>query len=544
MNFYTSFQAESWEARAQQCIQAKPNWSLSEVETLVKAGEAIAGGLPSLQTLRDSVKKAKDWKQRVGLLYGKKSETMPYLETMETLVHRSRFIQVNLGQQLTEIEEQVSLARTWRQRAYRVFVKKQSPLSLLDVVTPRVDYNAEGVKKKRRSQHPAPSGGGASGADDVPGIIQHPSFSHLTAKDLSEPQSFVTAYSEAEKEQLEGMRRLRENNSSSNVGSAASSDGKKDGGSKGQAKITCEMCREPFHPAYVPLPEFGSPEQAIEDLANGDGSNSGGEEKSEADKEKKKDRRMPKDLREIKFLCPSCMRSRRPRIETILSLLVALQKVQVRMPEGDALQCLTESAMSWKNRASAALSAGEVAAAAKKLNRGGSDGDWSSATVDLSESSVKKLEELMLEGDLMEMHMEETELIWRLLLASEPRRSRALPDLKELQADLEAVRAEKLKARRKRKATTDSDGGASDGGSSAATPASKRGKKDGGEGSAPKTKVTTKRGGKRASSSSSSSASAAAASSGSSDDKGKLEEDEQEECSALPTCLRPNGKVS
>lgn len=52
--------------------------------------------------------------------------------------------------------------------------------------------------------------------------------------------------------------------------------------------------------------------------------------------------------RESKFLCPACLRSRRPRLETILSLLVSLQKLPVRLPEGEALQCLTERAMSWQ----------------------------------------------------------------------------------------------------------------------------------------------------------------------------------------------------
>ena len=54
--------------------------------------------------------------------------------------------------------------------------------------------------------------------------------------------------------------------------------------------------------------------------------------------------------KEVKFLCPCCLRSRRPRLETILALLVAMQKVPVRLPEGDALKCLTERAMNWQVR--------------------------------------------------------------------------------------------------------------------------------------------------------------------------------------------------
>ena len=70
----------------------------------------------------------------------------------------------------------------------------------------------------------------------------------------------------------------------------------------------------------------------------------------------------------MKFLCPLCMRSRRPRLETILSLLVSLQKLPVRLPEGEALQCLTERAMSWQDRARQALATDELSSALAKLS--------------------------------------------------------------------------------------------------------------------------------------------------------------------------------
>lgn len=72
--------------------------------------------------------------------------------------------------------------------------------------------------------------------------------------------------------------------------------------------------------------------------------------------------------RNLKFLCPLCLRSRRPRLETILSLLVSLQKLPVRLPEGEALQCLTERAMAWQDRARQALATDELAAALAKLS--------------------------------------------------------------------------------------------------------------------------------------------------------------------------------
>lgn len=68
-----------------------------------------------------------------------------------------------------------------------------------------------------------------------------------------------------------------------------------------------------------------------------------------------------------RFLCPRCQRSRRPRLETILALLVALQKLPVRLPEGEALQCLTERAITWQGRAKEALETPELQQALKKL---------------------------------------------------------------------------------------------------------------------------------------------------------------------------------
>merc|ERR1711902_246611 len=56
------------------------------------------------------------------------------------------------------------------------------------------------------------------------------------------------------------------------------------------------------------------------------------------------------------------------------------------------------------------------------------------------------LEALMLEGDLLEVSMDETQHIWRVLQATEPRRSKRYPDLDRLEEQLENVREEKIKA--------------------------------------------------------------------------------------------------
>ena len=64
--------------------------------------------------------------------------------------------------------------------------------------------------------------------------------------------------------------------------------------------------------------------------------------------------------REVHYLCTLCCRSRRPRLDNILQLLMSLQKLPVRVPEGEALQFLTERAMNWQDRAKQALADPEV----------------------------------------------------------------------------------------------------------------------------------------------------------------------------------------
>ena len=70
--------------------------------------------------------------------------------------------------------------------------------------------------------------------------------------------------------------------------------------------------------------------------------------------------------REVRYFCSLCSRSRRPRLDTILSLLMSLQKLPVRVPEGEALQFLTERSMNWQDRAKKALSRSDIQAALQK----------------------------------------------------------------------------------------------------------------------------------------------------------------------------------
>ena len=299
----------------------------------------------------------------------------------------------------------------------------------------------------------------------------------------------------------------------------------------------------------------------------------------------------PQSLRDIKFLCPKCLRSRRPRLETILSLLVALNKLTVRLPEGEALQCLTERAMAWRDRAQKALDDSDVSEALKKLSEqnkqdsspasasksnkkgksskkveNGDDSEGASSAhetsvsgsesgidaetlnkssddnsekekesdakayrppeVKLSIKSSNTLEALMLEGDLLEVSMDETQHIWRVLQATEPRRSKRYPDLDRLEEQLENVREEKIKAKKKRKLEIAEAQKAKNLENESIEPKSKKAREDKGsprkghDGSSKKQQNRRKR----------------------KNSESSEQEEEQEDCSANPKCQRPTGK--
>ena len=84
--------------------------------------------------------------------------------------------------------------------------------------------------------------------------------------------------------------------------------------------LQCELCNEWYHATCLHIP---------------------------------KGKRMPgKDIgKESRFLCSACQRTRRPRLDAIVSLLISLQKVPVAISEGTALHCLAERAIAWQKRA-------------------------------------------------------------------------------------------------------------------------------------------------------------------------------------------------
>jgi len=316
-----------------------------------------------------------------------------------------------------------------------VFLKKNSNISLLDLLCPRSDIGSlEGKRNKKKSMN----------ANQDTSGIPHPIFNGMTQKELLDRKVLGKAFRDAEHRELQAIKELR----GTNLKEAEAED-TDENQTEAEVKFQCEICLCYFHPAHVPLP--------------------------------KSKEGQPTSLHDIKFLCPTCLRSRRPRIELILSLLMNYNKLSLRLPEGEALTYLADRALAWQQRAEKALKSDEVVIELKKFkelelqnngnhskNKELEESENSESESDLDGqpklSAVKKipevklsgktqtlLEDLLLEGELMEVSMDENQQIWKLLQAAEPRRSKKYPDLNQLEAELETAREEKLKAKKKRK---------------------------------------------------------------------------------------------
>ncbi|XP_010619933.1 lysine-specific demethylase 5D isoform X2 [Fukomys damarensis] len=455
--------AECWEEKAHFCLETRQKHPPATLETIIHEAENIPVHLPNIQTLKEALKKAYAWIADVNEIQN--SDHYPCLDDLEGLVAVGRDLPVRL-EELRHLELQVLTAYSWKEKASKTFLRKNSCYTLLEVLCPCADAGSDSIKRSRWMEKQL---GLYTSDSELLG---------LSAQELRDPGSVIIAFKEGEQKEKEGILQLRRINSaksnplssSSTVSSSASIC------VCGQVPtrvgaVQCDLCQDWFHGQCVTVPRLlsslkpSSPSSPLLAWWEWD----------------------------TKFLCPLCMRSRRPRLETILALLVALQRLPVRLPEGEALQCLTERAIGWQDRARQALASENVTTLSRQLaelrqqlqaeprpnniysslpssdvhkkNSGNSvpkvqglleDGNCLTApekiapgevsdldlltsllpeltgpVLQMPEATRAPLEELMMEGDLLEVSLDENHRIWQLLQAGQP------PDIERIRTLLE-----------------------------------------------------------------------------------------------------------
>lgn len=477
---------EDWQERAKICLDVKCRQNINVLESLLEEAKNIPAYLPNIQALHNVLKKGKEWITKVDVM--QKSDEYPYLDILEKLVGQGRSIPLDL-EQLPVLEQQATAAKAWRDRTSRTFLRKNSLYTLMQALAPRTVVGVESLHTSKTLQQ-----------------MQYQQLYQSTDINNVDSATVVQVFKKAEIQEMMSMRELRAQNMQKrlqNPGTAVYCVCRR--GAHG-FMLQCELCKDSFHASCVPLPKTtGSkarlltPAQQIAAAAS----------------------------KEVKFLCPCCLRSRRPRLETILSLLVTMHKVPVRLPEGDALKCLTERAMNWQDRARQTLATEELASALAKLSVlsqklveaaarektekiisselkkaaskpelginmmairasqssgvekmhqesedhntsfSNSEHAYSSASksmqgpcssgppgskgkismhvplLSLSELVRAQLEELMMEGDLLEVSLDETQHIWRILQATKPPQNYKYPDIDDIEHELMASQVER-----------------------------------------------------------------------------------------------------
>lgn len=465
---------EEWEADAKKCFESGTQHDIPEIEELLNRADSINGKLQSQPILEDALKKAKEWLATVEILQA--NENYPYIHTLENVVNRGKNIPFQL-EELKRMEEHLISARAWKQKTSRTFLKRNSNLELMDVLSPRINSIMLSSDQSNASDY------NTSLATTKCNTLSanNPSNNHSYEKHFTEemgPAQMVVAFKKAEEKEMFDMAELREKNINK-------SPGENDTYCVCEQPFhglmyKCQLCLDWFHASCVrnyptnncatntPIAIITPTKQNRSGNAVGNAAANANTQTIQTPLTASTSGRA-RD-REPKYLCESCQRSKRPRLETILTLLVSLQKLPVRLPEGEALQCLTERAMNWQDRARQVLDTTEVVNALSIIQKHTSldpKGDnplrdrdvehaysvmtdvvaidstvnefpapvtpvktpikstTSSAQpagpiIDLNQSTKDKIDNLMMEGDLLEVSLEETQYLWRLYNSSKP----------------------------------------------------------------------------------------------------------------------------
>ncbi|KAF4526572.1 hypothetical protein B566_EDAN009588 [Ephemera danica] len=289
-------------------------------QRLVLDAESVPVLLPDLPAVKDLVKKGRDWMNKYKLV--KSMDSHPYLEQIDLLVNVGRTLQLQLDP-LDPLVDEALRAKNWIEKAGRIFLRKNSHQKLLDALNPRKEVGLQAHKSKRKK------------------------FEAVSEKVLDEPpldnETIFANFQAAKQRELRLMEQLRAKNMYKRLNDTGDTKYCFCNKSYSGTMLDCELCKELYHGKCLLMGK----------LAPGKGKNALIQQHGD---------------QQVKYLCPCCVRTRRPRIETVLPLLVDLTNLSARLHEGETLQCLTENAIHWQERAKAALATDEVASALAKLS--------------------------------------------------------------------------------------------------------------------------------------------------------------------------------
>lgn len=314
--------SEEWEEQAAAVLKSADASVLVHVDKLLKEASQISCFLPTEGVLFDAMKKARDWLRLLEEMNS--AEYYPYFGAMEELIKKGRNLALHLVE-VDRMDDYLVLASGWKEKTCRAFLRKNSSCTLMEALSPRLALpnTLKSGKKGKISDEETT----------------------ITLTNVMDPAAVVAVFKDAEDTEIALMKKLRQQNLAKSIDPNENYTFCTCGKGVSGIMMQCELCKDWFHSTCVQLPKVATTKY------KGNFTNVA----------------LHLGFKDCKFLCPNCQRTKRPRLDIILGLLMSLQKLYVRVPEGEALQCLTERAMNWQDRARQLLLDPELELAKTKL---------------------------------------------------------------------------------------------------------------------------------------------------------------------------------
>uniref|UniRef100_A0A9J7YZB3 [histone H3]-trimethyl-L-lysine(4) demethylase n=1 Tax=Cyprinus carpio carpio TaxID=630221 RepID=A0A9J7YZB3_CYPCA len=360
--------SEELEEKAQGLLKARPPESLETLRSMLTQVDGVPAYLPNCLLLQDTVNRAKEWLQEAeDLQVG--GQTL-VLSSLSDMVLRAHAIPVRL-EPLDQLEVLVSEVQAWKESAAKTFFIKNSYFTLLEVLCPRWEVGSSLKKKMRKMKGECMSSGKKK-------LVKLDSMSDVerALSDSKDSASAMFTLAEVRLKELESLCALRAANESKLLPTADCAALKVCMCQKPPmgAMLQCELCRDAFHSVCVRGPSDPLDPEA--------------------------------------WLCPLCLRSTKPPLAKIQTLLSSLQHIRVRLPEGDALRYMIERTVSWQRRAREVIDSYDHSLTSQEC-RGASP-------TQSHRTTGSEVEELMVEGLLLQVSVPETQQLYRLLLSGPP----------------------------------------------------------------------------------------------------------------------------
>ncbi|XP_016297956.1 lysine-specific demethylase 5B-like [Sinocyclocheilus anshuiensis] len=369
---------EHWEEKAHNMLTARPRHSIETLEAALQEVDSIPAYLPSCLQLKDCVNGAREWIMEADALQA--GGRIPGLAALSELVSRARSIPVML-EPLSRLESLISEVQAWKESAAKTFLLRNSSHSLLEVLCPRCETGPQKSKSKKAKDVSVPCKKVEVKLDSLFDVEKALSTSKYTV-------SAMATLSEVHQKELESLSMLRTSNESkfqSSPSCLAPTVCLCHTVPAGPM-LQCELCRDAYHSGCVP---------GFKDIQTG-----------------------------LPWLCPLCKRSEKPPLDKVLPLLASLQRIRVRLPEGDALRYVIERTVRWQHKVQLVSPTQHPNGKARHI-----PGTASSQTLVGSNSCFymlqpciplnelgTELEELLVEGLLMQVTLPELQQLYRSLL--------------------------------------------------------------------------------------------------------------------------------